>query len=115
MGNSQIAEWLFKEGWPVEAVAVLLNRPRSKVKDVLNSPHKNLNIIQLMNIHAALPKYRTFADLINSITKAPLRSNLYVEDGYLITPKMARKQWTDIDKDTQDEYDKEGNFINRVE
>jgi hypothetical protein len=38
---------------------------------------------------------KSFADIINAITRAPISSNIFVEDEFLITPRMKKRQWMD--------------------
>jgi hypothetical protein len=114
MGHSLIAQWLYDEQWSVGAVSQFLGIARIRVKDVLNKPEQHLTIKQFMILNMMLPE-RSFADLINSITQAPIISNIYVEDGYLVTPRQKRKQWMDMDDTVQVEYDKDGNEIGKTE
>jgi predicted transcriptional regulator len=94
LGNSLIAKWLYDEGWTQESVAMYLAIARPRVRTVLNKPEQYLSIRDLMQINAMLPE-KTFADVINSITRAPIVSNMYIEDEFLITPRQRKKQWMD--------------------
>lgn len=96
LGSHLIGHWLFDEGWNQESVAHHIGVSRQVVRKYLNNPGKYLTIEQLAKINMILPD-KTWADIINSITRAPMASNLYVEEEYLITPRIKRTSWTDMD------------------
>ena len=94
LGKSLLATWLYEEGWTQDAVAMYLEISRAYVRKYLTHPHKWMSVQQLMMLNMMLPE-RSFADIINVITRAPISSNIFVEDEFLITPRMKKKQWMD--------------------
>jgi hypothetical protein len=96
LGYTQLAEWLYNAGWTQESIAKNLCISRMRVKTVLNTPEKHLTIRDIMLLNMMLPE-KSFGDIINSITRAPITTNLYLDDELLIPPTQKKKQWFDED------------------
>jgi predicted transcriptional regulator len=94
LGKSLLATWLYEEEWTQDSVAMYLEISRAYVRKYLTHPHKWMSVQQLMMLNLMLPE-KSFADIINVITRAPISSNIFVEDEFLITPRMKKRQWMD--------------------
>lgn len=94
LGGHLLAKWLYAAGWTQESIGMQLGLNRITAKKYLQNPEKYFTMEHYTGIHYMLPD-KTFADVINAVTRSPIAVHTFVEDEFLMSPRQKKTRWMD--------------------